>query len=65
MSTRPTRASAAEDLLEGDPTLETSERGPQAEVEPVAEREVRSLIPVDVEAVGFDEVALVRFAACR
>ncbi len=48
-----------ERLLERDAPLEARQRGPQAEVDAVAERDVVVDAAVDVEAIGIGELALV------
>ena len=53
---------AVEHLVERDAALEPGQRGTQAEVDAVAEREVVVDLPLDVEAVGVGEVALVAVA---
>src|SRR4051812_43357018 len=55
---------AVEDLVERDPPLEARERGAEAEVDPVPEREVMPHPPADVELVAIRrERAMV--AVCR
>src|SRR5688572_20403937 len=48
-----------EHFVERDPTLESRERGAEAVVESVAEREVLTFVAVDVEAVGLGVAPLV------
>jgi hypothetical protein len=48
-----------EDLIEGDPTFETGERGPETEVDAIAEGDVVADLAVDVEAARVGEAAFV------
>ena len=50
---------ALQHLVERDPAFEARERGAEAEVDAVPEREVLADLAVDVEAVGVVEAALV------
>ena len=54
---------ARDDLVEGHAALEPCERGPEAEVDPVAEGQVVVDDAGDVEAVGVWEVTLVAVPA--
>ena len=54
---------ATQQFLPRDARLEAGQRGTEAVVQPVAQREVTRRVPVDVEALGFEELTLVE--VCR
>ncbi len=56
---------ALQHLVERDPALEPGQRGAEAEVDAVAEREVVVDLAVDVEAVAVGELAVVAVARRR
>jgi hypothetical protein len=49
------RGEPVEDLIESDPALESSERGPEAEMDAMAEGQGLPVVPVDVASVAGGE----------